>query len=145
MVEGSESPLMAKPLALIVACEIVTGAPPVLVKVSERLLLPPSWTLPKSRLAGLGESMPCVAGTPVPERLSTVVEFTCSEVVVKVMLPVKVPLDGGAKVTVASVESPVCKVSGRVRLLRVKPAPLRVARLMVRSLPPEFDKVTVLV
>lgn len=57
--------------------------------------------------------------------------------------PIKLPLPGGAKVTVAEVESPECKVRGRARLPRVKPAPLSVAWLRVRSLPPVLERVTV--
>ena len=68
---------------------------------------------------------------------------TCSEVVAKVILPLKLPLPVGAKVTVAEVESPECKVSGRARLPREKPAPLRVAWVMLRSLPPVLERVTV--
>lgn len=80
----------------------------------------------------------------MPERLSSTVAVTWSEVVAKATLPVKLPLAGGANAMVAEVESPGCKVSGRARLLMAKPAPLSVAWLMLRSLPPLFERVTVL-
>ena len=57
-VTGSVRPLVEKPVPLVVTCEIVTGAPPALVKVSERLLWLPTCTLPNARLAGFGESVP---------------------------------------------------------------------------------------
>jgi hypothetical protein len=41
-VTGNVSPLMEKPVPLTVACEIVAVAPPVLVKVSVRVLLVPT-------------------------------------------------------------------------------------------------------
>ena len=78
----------------------------------------------------------------MPERFSTTELFTCSEVVEKVTLPLKFPLAGGAKVTVAEVESPDCKVSGKARLLNVKAAPLSVAWLTVTALAPMFERVT---
>ena len=59
-------------------------------------------------------------------------------------LPLKLPLAGGANVTFAEVESPGCKVSGKVRLLITKPVPLSVAWLTLRSLAPLFERVTVL-
>lgn len=62
-----------------------------------------------------------------------------------VTLPVKLPAVVGAKVTLSEAVPPACSVSGKARLLVVNPAPLKVAWLMVRSLPPELDRVTLLV
>ncbi len=55
-VRGRLRPVMLKPAPVAVACEIVTLVPPELVRVSERLLLLPTWTLPKLRLAGFAVS-----------------------------------------------------------------------------------------
>ena len=57
-VSGRDNPLMLKPVPLADAAEIVTLEPPLLVNVPERLLLLPTWTLPKPMLAGLDVSDP---------------------------------------------------------------------------------------
>src|SRR6266550_2230227 len=64
-VVGSVRPVREKPAPVTFACEMVTAVPPVLVNVSDRLAVLPTWTLPNERLVGLGESVPGV--TPVPE------------------------------------------------------------------------------
>ncbi len=135
-VTGRFSPLTEKPAPLGVACEIVTVAVPVLVKVSDLLLLLPTCTLPNARLAGLGLRVPGVI--PVPERLSTTVLFVWFEVVAKVMPPLKLPTVVGANVMVTEVDVPGFSVSGTARLLIENPAPLKVADVMVRLVPPLF-------
>src|SRR5208282_255081 len=76
-VKGKDSPLKLNPVPLAAAAEMVRLDPPVLVSVSDRLLLLPTWTLPNAKLEGLGESTPAVTPVPVPvpERLSTTVLF----------------------------------------------------------------------
>lgn len=133
---GRVGPLTVKPAPLGVACEIVTLDPPVLVTVSDVLLLLPTCTLPNARLAGLGESVPGV--TPVPVKETATLLFVPFEVVAKVTLPLKFPVPVGANVIVVEVDVPALSVSGRERLLIVNPAPLKVADVMLRSLPPEF-------
>jgi len=91
----------------------------------------------------LGESVP--AATPSPEKGSTTVLFTWLAVVANVALPLKFPVPVGANVIVVEVAFPACSVSGRARLLIENPAPLSVAWVMVRSAPPLFESVTVLV
>jgi hypothetical protein len=66
-------------------------------------------------------------------------------VTAKVTLPVKLPFPVGANVTVAVLADPEGMVSGSARLLSEKPAPLSVACVMVKSIPPLFDSVTVVV
>ena len=142
-VTGRVSPLTEKPAPLGVACEIVTVDPPVLVNVSDLLLLLPTWTLPNDRLEGLGETVPAV--TPAPVKGSTTVLFTWFAVVAKVTLPLKLPAAVGANVMVAEVDVPGFSVSGRARLLIENPAPLMVADVTVRSVPPLFERVTVVI
>lgn len=60
-------------------------------------------------------------------------------------LPAKLPLPVGANVTVTVVDVPALTVIGRARLPKENPAPLSVASLMVKSIPPVFAKVTVVV
>jgi len=65
--------------------------------------------------------------------------------VANVTLPVKLPPPVGAKVTLSGAVPPACSVSGKERLLVENPAPLKVAWLMVRSVPPMLDRVTTFV
>ena len=81
--------------------------------------------LPNARLDGLGVSVP--GGTPAPARLNMTLLLKPAVVVAKVMLPLKFPVLGGAKVMVVEVDPPGCSVMGTDRLLMVKPAPLMVA------------------
>ena len=135
-VTGKLSPLIEKAATLELACVMVTDDPPVLVKVSDLLLLLPTCTLPNARLEGLGFRVPGV--TPVPERLSATVLFVWFEVVAKVTLPLKLPTAVGANVMVAEVDVPGFSVSGRARLLIENPAPLKVADVMARLDSPLF-------
>lgn len=66
------SPLRLKPVPLIVACEIVTLVPPVLVTVSEIDCWAPTVTLPKASLEGLLAS--CPAAIPAPNNEIVAVE-----------------------------------------------------------------------
>jgi hypothetical protein len=55
-VKGKANPLILNPVPLAAAAEIVRLAPPVLVRVSGKLALLPTWTLAKFRLVGLAAS-----------------------------------------------------------------------------------------
>src|ERR1700674_1585437 len=100
--------------------------------------------LPNARLEGLGVSVP--GETRSPERLSTIFLVTWSAATVSnETLPLKFPPPVGANVIVAEADVPAISVSGRARLLMENPAPLIAARVMVRSVPPLFARVTVLV
>ena len=57
-VRGSVSPLRLIPLPVTEAAEMVTEEPPVLLRVSARLALLPTCTLPKARADGLGLRVP---------------------------------------------------------------------------------------
>lgn len=81
--------------------------------------------LPNARLEGLGERIP--GATPAPEKLNTRLLLKPAAVVAKVILPLKFPTLGGAKVMVAEVDPPGWRVTGTGRLLIVNPAPLMVA------------------
>jgi len=103
----------------------------------------PTWILPNARLEGLGASVPGV--TPTPEKLSNTLLLTPSAVVANVTLPLKFPVPVGANVIVVEADVPAWTVSGSARLLIENPAPLIVACVMVRSVPPLFERVTALV
>ena len=93
-VVGSVNPTMEKPAPVTVACEMVTFDPPELVRVSDRLELLPTCTLPKARLAGLDESAPGVA--PFPD--NAMFRFGLPPFEVMLMFPVTPPGAVGANV-----------------------------------------------
>lgn len=88
-VKGKASPLKLNPGPLIAAAEIVRLDPPVLVSVSAKLALLPTWTLPNARLVGFAVNMPWV--TPLPE--SGMLKFESDAVEVMLTLPVELPAD----------------------------------------------------
>src|SRR5258707_13234044 len=55
-VSGTDKPVMLKPVPEVLAAEIVTLAVPELLNVKVCVPLPPTSTLPKLKLEGLGES-----------------------------------------------------------------------------------------
>lgn len=140
---GKVRPLTEKADPVTVACEIFTVVPPVLVTVSQLLLVPPIWILPKLRLVGFADNDPGVGATPVPE--SGKLTLPCAPFVAKVTLPLKLPALLGAKVRVAEVLPLACSVIGSAMLLMVNPAPLSVACSMVRSAGPLLEMVTLFV
>jgi hypothetical protein len=64
-VTGALIPLTLNPAPLTPTCEIVILVPPVFVTVSERVLLFPTWTLPKASVVGFDPSVP--GAMPVPD------------------------------------------------------------------------------
>lgn len=129
---------MENPVPLGVAAEMVTVDPPVLVRVSERFLLLPTWTLPKARLVGFDDSVPCV--TPVPE--SGMLRLGLDPLEVMATLPLAAPAAAGANFTENDVLCPAVKVAGKVNPLRLKPVPLALAAEIVRVDPPELVSVS---
>jgi hypothetical protein len=147
-VTGLKGTLKLKPVPLALTVEIETLVPPVLVNVSDKLVLLPTWTLPNERLVALGASVPGVI--PFPDKLTDNVPPLFAfpwfdPVVPKATLPLKEPVAGGAKVTAIDVEEPAANTSGNEMLPIANPAPLIVALFIVTSDPPEFVRTTVLV
>jgi hypothetical protein len=131
---GVVIPLSVNPVPLIVAAEIVTDEPPVFVIFSDSDWLLPTVTLPKLRLAGLGDSDP--ADSPVPDRGMLKVGFDAFDVIVTV--PLALPAAVGVYVTVKLVLAPAANVTGVVMPLSVNPLPLIVAEEIVTDDPPVF-------
>ena len=136
-VTGNVSPLKLNPVPLADAAETVSALPPVLVNVSERLLLLPTCTLPNERLVGFADTVPGV--TPVPDRGMLRLGFDPVEVML--MSPLATPAAMGANRAVNVVLCPAFNVIGTARPLRLKPLPAAVAAEMVRAVPPEFVSV----
>jgi hypothetical protein len=78
---------------------------------------------------------------PVPLRLITPIGFV-EELLVKVRAPVAVPVAEGSKPTVSVADCPRLRVIGNLAPDMLKPAPVRVAALMVSGAAPEEVSVT---
>ena len=98
-VKGNVRPLRLKPVPLADAADMVTLAPPELVRVSVSDLLFPTTTFPKLRLAGFGVIWPGV--TPVPVRPIFSGDPGASETIANV--PLAAPAEFGENVTVKAV------------------------------------------
>ena len=79
--------------------------------------------------------------TPVP--VSGMVKLGFEPLEVMLTLPLTGPLAVGLKVTVNDVLCPAGNVKGRVRPLKLNPAPLALAAEMVRLVPPVLVRVSV--
>jgi len=92
-VSGRARPEMEKLLPATEACEMVTAAAPVFARVTGRVWVVRTRTLPKSRLAGL--AVTCPGAIPIPEnpmsRLGLVASLT------RERLPLILPGDRGEK------------------------------------------------
>ena len=100
--------------------EIVTVDPPVLVTVSESVLLPLTCTLPKARLGGLDPSAPAV--TPVPVSGIFSVGFDAFDVIAT--LPLTAPALAGLNNTLKLALWPAARVTGALIPLTLNPVPL---------------------
>jgi len=137
MVEGKERPLRANSEVLVVAEETVT-LEPVALSVAVKLLLWPTTTLPKSKIAGLTPNWPAPATVPVPARET--VRLEASEITE--MLPLALPGEVGEK-TVPKVKlCPGIKVRGRFKPVMLNPEPVMLAWEMVTLEPPELVRVS---
>lgn len=103
-------PPPVKPVPVVVTCEMVAVALPVLVMVTDCVPLLPTVTLPKFTLAGLAASCATVRALPLPPRCSPCGEFEA--LLVRVTSPLELPVDVGAKVTVNDALAPADKVNG---------------------------------
>jgi len=115
-VSGVLMPLRVNPIPLIVAVEIVTLDPPVLVTVADRDWFDPSVTFPKLSVVGFELRVPGVV-LPLPDSATVRVGFEALDKIVTV--PLAVPDVVGANLTVNVVLWPAFKVRGVVIPLRV--------------------------
>jgi len=132
------SPFTANADPVTFACEIVTLELPELVRVPDKFVLLPTWTVPKLMLAGFAATVP--AESPVPEREMLTVGFDPLSLIV--IPPFTEPLDWGANVTLKLVLCPGESVNGGVNPLKLKPLPVAVAWEILRLEPPEFVRVS---
>jgi hypothetical protein len=141
-VTGALIPLTLNPDPLAPTCEIVMLDPPVFVTVSERVLLFPTWMLPKSRLVGFDPRVP--AAMPVPDIDMVKVGFDPLDVIVR--LPLTAPVAGGWNDTLNVALWPPARVTGAVMPLVPNPRPLVIATCDIVTLdPPVFVTVSEIV
>ncbi len=125
-------------MPLAATCDTVTVVPPELVTVSDRVLLLPTFTLPKLRLAGLGDRLPAVMAVPEAGTVSD--GFEASLATVK--LPVGLPAACGAKTTLNDLLAPAASVNGTVTPLTLKPVPVTETCETLTVVPPELVMVS---
>jgi len=138
-INGNVRPTSLKPIPVTAACVIVRLSPPVLVKVSVWVWLAPTCTVPKEKLVGVPTKLPTATALPERGRTSGVPD----ESSVSDKLPLAAPTEEGAKRMLTVVLCPAAKVTGKVKPLKLNPAPLVVAWDRVRVLPPVLVSVSV--
>lgn len=121
IVKGTLRPLRLKPVPVGVAAEIIAAAVPPFVRVTVCDCGVPTWTFPKLRLAGFAARDP--EAKPDPAR-PIVAVGTVPE---NATLPLALPADCGAKVTVKPAVCPGANVKGKFKPLRLKPVPVATA------------------
>ena len=114
---------------------------PVLVTVTDCDCLAPTFTLPKSSLAGLSVSVPGAVVVPVPDSVISGTVFDASLVMESVAL--KVPTALGVNLMLIVVLWPAVTVTGRLGETREKYLVEIVALLTVTDAGPEFVAVAV--
>lgn len=117
---GAEIPLKLNPVPLTATCEIEILVLPVLVTVSDRVLVCAICTLPKLRLVGFDPNAP--TATPVPD--SAIFKFGFDAVDVMATLPLAAPAAVGANDTLKVALCPAVSVTGAEIPLSVNLAPL---------------------
>lgn len=118
-------------------CETVTVIPPLLVTVSDNVLLCPAVTVPKLNGDVPAESDPAAAPVPVSGIASDVFEAS----LVTVSVEFAAPLVVGANRTLNEVLAPAANVIGRVAPVTLY-APVADIALMWTVVPPEFVSVS---
>lgn len=100
----------------------------------DRVWLLPTVTLPKLRVVGLADKVPCE--TPVPESGIVKLGFDAFEVIVTA--PVALPAVVGVNMTLKLALAPALNDTGAVMPLTLKPDPLTATLEIVTVVPPVF-------
>jgi len=116
---GSVSPEKLKPVPTSDAWVTLRFAVPGLLMTSVWVLVTPTVTSPKLTLAGITEICGC---TPLP--LSEIVVGELVALLAKLRLPVALPAEAGAKLTLSERLWPAVRVTAPVKPLTVNPAPV---------------------
>lgn len=137
----SVTPVALSPAPLVVTPEIVTSEFPVFVSEAFKDALPPTFTLPKERLAGFAVSRGAVAEMPVPPREMDSGDPTA--LLTSEMAPVALPEAVGANETLKVAVPLGVTVSGAVSPVIANPAPETLACEIVVFDVPAFVSVIV--
>jgi hypothetical protein len=127
-------PVMLKPAPVNVAAEMTAAAVPPFVRLTVCDCGVPTCTLPKFTLAGFADNDPEAKPNPAS------VIVAAGIVPENPMLPLALPADCGANVTVKPAVCPDASVIGRFKPLRLNPAPVATAWDTVMLAPPLFVK-----
>lgn len=120
IVTGRDKPLTVN-RELFEAAAVTVTFDPLAFRLPDAVPLVPTTTLPIPRVAGVAVSCP-VAVVPVPERAIVSVGLEAFEVIET--LPLALPADCGAKITLNGTLCPAVSVTGAVIPLSVNPVPL---------------------
>src|SRR5580704_5328667 len=120
------------------AAVTLTFSPPVFFNVTVCDAVFSSTTLPKLMLVGLAVKSPDVTAVPV----NGIDKFGFCAFDVTDTLPVKVPADWGAKVTLNETLCPAPSATGKVMPETLKPVPLGVTAVICALVPPVFFMVS---
>jgi hypothetical protein len=134
------TPLALNPAPVAVTLVIVTFEFPLLVKITLKLLLLPSFTLPKFKLVGLAPSK-TVAAAPVP--LKGIASGELGPLLTRDTDPLTLPVVVGANAALKLVLAPAAIVAGIESPLIVKPAPDALAAEIVTLAVPLFFRLMV--
>jgi len=138
IVAGVVTPFTLKPFPVTLMLDTRTGAVPMLLKMTCFELVLPLATLPKLQLVGLVLSCPIALDVPVPLKVTVVVGFAESLLVI-VMLPLVLPAPVGEKVTVTGTFCPELMTFGVVMPVIPNSAPVKETIETVRSVLPAFE------
>jgi len=137
MVLGRDNPPRLNSALVVVAEDTVT-LDPVAVRVFVRVLLLPTVTLPKFKVVALEVSWP--AEVPVPDSAIVRVEFEAFETTL--IPPLVLPPTFGVKRTVNVMLCPLLRLKGRLKPLKLNPAPVMVVCEIVTAASFELVKVS---
>jgi hypothetical protein len=140
-VTGNDSPLIENSEGLVPPkpTEVTDTLAPVAVSVPVWVPLVPTTTLPA--LTGLTLKVPWLCVIPDPLSATLSVGFEAFETIAT--FPLKLPAEGGVKITLKDALCPGVKVTGVVIPEMPKPVPVTVAREIIALTPPVFFTVSV--
>jgi hypothetical protein len=122
IVTGKDSPLRVNSELLTLADVTVTLAP-VALSLAGRFALVATTTLPKAKLAAVTAN--CPAAVPVPDSGIFKVGFDAFEATAR--FPLELPAEDGAKVTLKVMLCPEVRITGGLRPVILKTAPVTVS------------------
>ena len=137
IVTGKDSPLRVNSELLRLA-EVTVTLAPVALSCAGRFAPVATTTLPKAKLAGVTAN--CPAAVPVPDSGMFKVRFDALEATAR--FPLALPAEDGVKMTLKVMLCPEVRVTGGLRPVTLKAAPVTVSWDMVTLEPPTLVTVS---